>query len=511
MTPYQPRDDSSGSNNFRAPNAFEAQSNEPSSSNTIPHLEQFIKVFWILEELLRSNGTSFGFSSWTNLASELHATLLVTNEMVQHSPGSDQNVNVTDGRFRCRLCQPNDRGPFKNKGTFRRHVRDQHYPDCVYSCGICYGPVRMEFRRKDKLHEHMRNAHSGQKLTKAELAASTTRHDPPSGCAVCGRVVRTWDEFFECLCRHCSIPEADRSQGGSPDDDDSDGDDDNGDNGGHGGHGGAGNTHGNGPFYANGGGNSGNMGNGGHSHHFGGYSFENPGPGNGAGSFRNHDTSVGQVVPSDQAHSQKSGFENTATTSNRPGISRPSPILPGTKHQKESKVDGPQLWVDGHTHVLETFTTELALRLNRPNWAGHGDLGKQNGEGRLVSGKQSASIPVDDNIQQEFQRLRFFEGVLYENQKQGGFLSYFHETLVLSAPARPIALSMRGMKKNIARSFIRLPTPANLHSVPDISYLRVELRSEKPLEIPSDHLFYLARGKDHGTSEANLEIGRAHV
>lgn len=430
--------------------------------------------------------------------------------MVRHSPGSGQNVNIADGRFRCLLCKLNDRRAFKNRGTFRRHVRDQHFPDFLYSCGTCYPPAKAEFRRKDKLHEHMRNVHSVQKLTKEQLVAFTTHLDPPLGCAICNMPVRTWDDFFECLCRHCSISEADRNQGGSPDDDGSDGDDDSGDNGGHGGHGGAGNSHGNGHqhFYANGSGNSGNMGNSGQSHQFGGYLFENSGAGSGAGSFRNCDASDVKIIPSNQADSQKSAFENTATTSNRPEIPQPTTILPAAKLQKESKFDSPRLRVDEYTHVLETFNTELALRLNRPNWEGYGDLGKQNGEGRLVCDKQSASVPVNDKIQQEFRRLRFFEGVLYENQKQGTFLSYFHETLVISAPARPIALLMRGMKKSTARFFIRLPAPANLHSIPDISYLKVELRSEKPLEIPGDHLFYLARGNDNGTSEANLEMTR---
>lgn len=250
------------------------------------------------------------------------------------------------------------------------------------------------------------------------------------------------------------------------------------------------------------------MGNGGQPHHFDGYPFENLGAGNGAGPFRNRDAANGKIIPSDQANSQKPAFENTATRSNRPGISQPNPILPGTKHQKESKSDDPGLWVDGLTHITRTFNTELALRPNSLSWKGHGDLGKQNGEGRLVSDKQSASSPVNKKIQQEFQRLRFFEGVLYENQKQGTFLSYFHETLVILAPGRPIAWSMQGMTKHIAPSFIQLPTPANLHSILDISYLRAELSSEKPPDIPGDHLFYLARGKDHSTSEANLETAR---
>lgn len=295
----------------------------------------------------------------------------------------------------------------------------------------------------------MRNTHFGQKLTREQLAALTEHLDPPPVCALCPRGVGTWDEFFECLCRHCSISKGNRSQGDSPDNDDSDGDDD---DEGYRRHGGARNGHGNGHphFYSNGGGNSGNMGNSGQPHQFDGYPFENSGAGNGAGPFRSRDAANGKIIPSDQANSQKPAFENTATRSDRPGISQPNPILSGTKHQKESKFDDPGLWVDGFTHITRSFNTELALRPNSLSWKGQGDLGKQNREGRLVSDKQSASSPVNKKIQQEFQRLRFFEGVLYENQKQGTFLSFFHETLVILAPGRPIAWSMQGMTKHIA-------------------------------------------------------------
>ncbi|KAL3466718.1 hypothetical protein BJX64DRAFT_215294 [Aspergillus heterothallicus] len=79
----------------------------------------------------------------------------------------------------------------------------------------------------------------------------------------------------------------------------------------------------------------------------------------------------------------------------------------------------------------------------------------------------------------------YFERYLYTRQSQGSFLQCVHETLVVLEPHRFIVSSFQ-----------------------EIVYREASRVSDKQLEIPGEQLFYLAREKDHESSEANLLMAR---
>lgn len=145
---------------------------------------------------------------WVHLDSILKSAPIDTSSGLP----SDLPQQPVKKKYRCRLCSLEERREMKNKGVFKRHIRDKHYPDFLYYCDKCDPPGTTKFRRKDKFQGHMRNTHSRLTLTKDRLASVTEYLNPPLTCALCPGRVNTWDEFFECLCRHCHISEEDTGE-----------------------------------------------------------------------------------------------------------------------------------------------------------------------------------------------------------------------------------------------------------------------------------------------------------
>lgn len=131
----------------------------------------------------------FGNSSWPNDAGDS-----------QRAPGKNRV-------FECRLCP--ERPQMKYKGSFRRHIQNKHYPTQYYRCPDCSAvPVETLFTRRDRLQHHMRHEH-GYRLRNEEINRITLAVDPPLECALCASPTSSWNEHFECLCRHCLVSKAD--------------------------------------------------------------------------------------------------------------------------------------------------------------------------------------------------------------------------------------------------------------------------------------------------------------
>ncbi|OJJ07824.1 hypothetical protein ASPVEDRAFT_375570 [Aspergillus versicolor CBS 583.65] len=52
------------------------------------------------------------------------------------------------------------------------------------------------------------------------MKRNTVAVNPPLECALCPSPTRSWDEFFECLCRHCLVLKADHADEGYSERDD---------------------------------------------------------------------------------------------------------------------------------------------------------------------------------------------------------------------------------------------------------------------------------------------------
>ncbi|KAL4884738.1 hypothetical protein BJY04DRAFT_215189 [Aspergillus karnatakaensis] len=123
-------------------------------------------------------------------------------------PVETSEVEVDDKKkYRCVLCQ--SAREYGTTGTLKRHITTEHYPSTRYSCPVCHAHGEQWItNRRDKHHEHMKSRHQHRALTKTEMANCTIQStDPPQQCAYgkCGKRIRTWDEFFDCLVKHCSI------------------------------------------------------------------------------------------------------------------------------------------------------------------------------------------------------------------------------------------------------------------------------------------------------------------
>ncbi|PTU21856.1 hypothetical protein P175DRAFT_0523064 [Aspergillus ochraceoroseus IBT 24754] len=127
-------------------------------------------------------------------------------------------------------------------------------------------------------------------------------------------------------------------------------------------------------------------------------------------------------------------------------------------------------------------STVLALRLKRTYGDDEDDL-KKKSLGQFCSlGKRTGSVN-EEHIPQDFDVLFYFERYLDATQVQRSFLTCVHERLVISEPQHLSALSLQGLY-GFAPWIID-----NAH-------------------IPVYRLFYLARGRDHECSTANLQIAR---
>ncbi|PLB44410.1 hypothetical protein P170DRAFT_440709 [Aspergillus steynii IBT 23096] len=117
---------------------------------------------------------------------------------------SELQQRANKPRFTCRVCSDKARKTYGARNSLKRHISEQHYPQSEMSCpyGDWVGTSRA------KLRQHFRTAHSDKSLPRrGDLEANFRPYEVPVSCALCGRIVRSWDEFYKCLLRHCEMEE----------------------------------------------------------------------------------------------------------------------------------------------------------------------------------------------------------------------------------------------------------------------------------------------------------------
>ncbi|KAL6237082.1 hypothetical protein BDW75DRAFT_249543 [Aspergillus navahoensis] len=356
---------------------------------------------------------------------QLQDALSIVNELISPHQGRERNANDEDKQFRCILCPQTKRLECKNRGTFKRHITTTHYPSKRYFCPICVdqGSSSAWFLRKDKHLLHMRQ-HGHTRLSKEEMEAVTQHMSPPQNCAIagCDNPISTWEEFIDCLCRHCAISD-DWDQNNRSDGDDGDDDDNNGDDG----NGGAN------QYYSQpGNGNYGNMSNGPPYSHYSAYRFGESGAGGGTGSHQYRGVANGTYLSSNQRSPQVLGLKDACTRRGQAGISQRKSRLTGRKDSQQLTPKPSAVLNDNDNPYPDTFRTEVSLRIGSSIWKHHAGKGVEDPGERPVSDKQAVSILVRKEVSRELQRLRYFETCVFENQKQGSLLTYVHETFVIS-------------------------------------------------------------------------------
>ncbi|KAL4873620.1 hypothetical protein BDV12DRAFT_81520 [Aspergillus spectabilis] len=203
-------------------------------------------------------------------------------------------------KFRCILCQGGKE--YGTPGTLKRHIASEHHPNTEYFCPICHNQhQRWSTNRRDKHHEHMRHQHQHRALTRTEMAKVTVPLPPPPYCVYeeCGKAIKTWDQFFECLYKHCSISGAGRKQHNDRKGGDGGGD--------------PGSSSGSRHFPSPGDNGHGSNSDSFQSHRLDNCGFGNPSAGYGGGSYSYVNYGLGHLdVPDDPAESPTSSSENTA-------------------------------------------------------------------------------------------------------------------------------------------------------------------------------------------------------
>lgn len=64
---------------------------------------------------------------------------------------------------------------------------------------------------REELRRHFESAHPDQGLpARRELEVP---YEAPESCALCHKPVRNWDEFYNCLCKHCEMKETNPPKG----------------------------------------------------------------------------------------------------------------------------------------------------------------------------------------------------------------------------------------------------------------------------------------------------------
>ncbi|KAL2857601.1 hypothetical protein BJX68DRAFT_253082 [Aspergillus pseudodeflectus] len=115
---------------------------------------------------------------------------------------SELQTPANKPRFTCRLCSEKVRRTYGARNSLKRHISEQHYPQSELSCpyGDWVGASR------EKLRQHFKSAHSDKTLpARTELEANIRPYEAPVSCAICKKAVRSWDEFYDCLFKHCEM------------------------------------------------------------------------------------------------------------------------------------------------------------------------------------------------------------------------------------------------------------------------------------------------------------------
>ncbi|KAL4754811.1 hypothetical protein BDW72DRAFT_165427 [Aspergillus terricola var. indicus] len=486
-------------------------SHRPALSPTIPPATNAVSFRDLLSMLIQTiNAILFTLtgrqtpdnSQLRTVQEQLQDALSIVNELTSPHQGREQNGNDEDKQFRCLLCP--QRLTCKNRGTFKRHITTTHYPSKRYFCPICdQGSSSAGFLRKDKHLLHMRQ-HGQPRMSKEEMEAVTQHLPPPQNCAIagCRQPISTWEDFINCLCRHCAIAD-DWDQDNGSDGDDGDDDDNNGDDG---------NGGSNRFFSQPGNRNYGNMSNGAPYSHYSDNQYGNYNGRNGTNPHQYRGVANSTSSSSKQQSSQVLGLKGVPTGPGRAGISQPKPTFASLKDSQPHTKNPTAVYFDTDNLCPETFRVEVSLRFASSIWKSRDELGMKEPQEKPGSEKQAVSISVSKEVSRELQRLRYFETCVYENQKQGSLLTYVYETFVVSQHGHFEQVIESSMHSTYMRRRLKTTYPfdtfADLASNPEILYQTVEFGVARQPKIPADCLFYLAKEKDHGSSEANLEATR---
>jgi hypothetical protein len=337
-------------------------------------------------------------------------------------------------------------------------------------------------------------------MAREAMEAVTQHLPPPQNCAIaeCNQPISSWKDFIDCLCRHCAISD-DWDQDNGSDGDDGDDDDDDDDNNGDDGNGGGSRY-----FSQTGNRNYGNTSNGGPYSHYNYDQFGDLSGRSGTNPHQYRGVTNGTDLSSKQRSSQVLGLKDVPTGPGRAGISHPKSTFTGLK-DSQPHAKKPSALLFGHDNLCpEIFKVEVSICKYG------GDLGMKEPQEKPGSDKQAASISVSNEVSRELERLRFFETCVYANQKQGSLLTYVYETFVVSQHGHLVQVIESSMQSTYIRGRHKssFDTFADLASDPEILYQTVEFGVARQPKIPAECLFYLAKEKDHNSSEANLEATR---
>ena len=120
----------------------------------------------------------------------------------EYTMSLDQNEPTHGTKLRCPLCLARSWSSY-SRGSFKRHVENQHYPRFSYCC--VEPSCARHFLRLDKAKTHCLSMH-GINLNREVLRNTQNEKSPPSECPLCQRCARSWSEFFECLLNHAQDP-----------------------------------------------------------------------------------------------------------------------------------------------------------------------------------------------------------------------------------------------------------------------------------------------------------------
>jgi hypothetical protein len=104
----------------------------------------------------------------------------------------------------CVLCS--DRQLFTSRGSLKRHVSNRHRAKSEFRCP--FPQCHWRKNRKDKLRDHLRRHGFPLHWTRAEISQLEAPLPVPTACEVCSMSgFQSWDEWFECIERHCLLPQ----------------------------------------------------------------------------------------------------------------------------------------------------------------------------------------------------------------------------------------------------------------------------------------------------------------
>lgn len=117
------------------------------------------------------------------------------------TPGSTFTDNRIS-RFYCVFCRSSKE--YGTRGTWKRHITDQHRHCSFFRC--YFHPCNWRNFRRDKVHEHIRKKHDPRiTLAPDQIDALEIPLPDPDHCDLCSRSTCSWDDYFRCLADHCRL------------------------------------------------------------------------------------------------------------------------------------------------------------------------------------------------------------------------------------------------------------------------------------------------------------------